>query len=204
MWALLGTALFTVIGIVAAVTNQSNAWIARVSLAAACLCFLLAAYLAWCDEHKARLDVEARLPSVLPDFKMQVPEATFMVYDSDQDATFVLLLIELMNVGADSPAILWAGHASGPAGEEDFRFQPVPDSELSLGMPDGDRRFPRDKFIEVQVMRTVPRGHRVGGYAWLRLKGNQASPDLRLVIHCADYRFRTYTAEFPAARSAAT
>lgn len=52
-WSLLSCAVFTIIGVTAALENWSNGWIARVSVGAAVILFLVASALAWTDEHRA-------------------------------------------------------------------------------------------------------------------------------------------------------
>jgi hypothetical protein len=56
-WALLGSAVFTVISLYANLENESNHWIVRISIVAAVLLVFVATFLAWNDEHK-RLEEE--------------------------------------------------------------------------------------------------------------------------------------------------
>lgn len=51
-WALLSCALFTGLGVYAAATNKSNAWVVAGSGVLAFLLFLVAAFMVWRDEHQ--------------------------------------------------------------------------------------------------------------------------------------------------------
>jgi len=53
-------AVFTFIGLYAVMFEKSNHWLIGASFSAAVLLFILAAFLAWNDEHKAKLDEMAR------------------------------------------------------------------------------------------------------------------------------------------------
>src|SRR5579863_6799611 len=65
-WTLMSCAVFTLFGIFAAAKQLSSAWIVRSSFIIAAVLVVVAAYLAWSDEHAARLALEERLKS--PDF----------------------------------------------------------------------------------------------------------------------------------------
>ena len=59
-------AVFTGIGIYAAAAGKSNGWIVSASTTAAIVLFLVAAFLAWNDEHQARNTAENRLQDEQP------------------------------------------------------------------------------------------------------------------------------------------
>jgi len=76
-WPLLSCAVFTVIGVYAAATNQSNSWVARASLGAAFLLLLVASFLAWRDEHvgyEAEREKNKRAPEIAIEILMLVPK----------------------------------------------------------------------------------------------------------------------------------
>lgn len=54
-WALLSSAILTILGLYAFATNKTNSWVVWVSLAAAVTMLLVASALAWDDEHKRTL-----------------------------------------------------------------------------------------------------------------------------------------------------
>lgn len=51
-WALMSSALFTILGIVVLYFQRSNAWTLKTSFGLSGLCLLLACFLAWLDEHR--------------------------------------------------------------------------------------------------------------------------------------------------------
>ena len=54
-WALLSSAILTILGLYAFATNKTNSWVVWVSFAAAVAMLLVASALAWNDEHKRTL-----------------------------------------------------------------------------------------------------------------------------------------------------
>src|SRR5258708_899183 len=61
LWALMGCAAFTLIGIVAAAQDRSNKWVVGVSAATAAVFFVAAAYKTWADEHGTALRYKTAL-----------------------------------------------------------------------------------------------------------------------------------------------
>jgi hypothetical protein len=57
-WALLSCAVFTGIGVYAALSGKGNQWVVLTSGVAALLLLIVAAYLAWKEEHQERLHSE--------------------------------------------------------------------------------------------------------------------------------------------------
>jgi hypothetical protein len=58
-WALMSCAVFTFIGLYGLILQKSNRWIIGASFFAAIVLFLVAAFLAWNDEHSAKLKLES-------------------------------------------------------------------------------------------------------------------------------------------------
>jgi hypothetical protein len=59
-WALMSCAIFTFIGLYALFFDKSNHWLIRASFTSAILLFLVSAFLAWNDEHTAKVEGMAR------------------------------------------------------------------------------------------------------------------------------------------------
>ncbi len=59
-WALMSSAVFTLLGIYAAARHVSNDWFVAASLVIAPLLLVVAAYLAWRDEHEEVLGLQGR------------------------------------------------------------------------------------------------------------------------------------------------
>ena len=76
-WPLLSCAVFTVIGVYAAATNQSNSSVARVSVVAAFVLLLVASFHAWRDEHlryETECEKNKRAPEIAIEVLMLVPK----------------------------------------------------------------------------------------------------------------------------------
>jgi len=58
--ALMSCAIFTLIGFIAAITNETNRWIVWAMVVGAVVCLFTACFLAWKDEHEKFLKEEAR------------------------------------------------------------------------------------------------------------------------------------------------
>jgi hypothetical protein len=71
-WALLSSAVLTCIGFYALVANKSATWLIAADLIAAVLLFYFAAYGAWKDERKARLEAERKADQGRPHFALEV------------------------------------------------------------------------------------------------------------------------------------
>lgn len=61
LWALMSCAVFTIIGVFAAATGKSNAWIVSTSLTAAVGLFAVACFLSWKDQYRGRAIAEKKL-----------------------------------------------------------------------------------------------------------------------------------------------
>src|SRR5438552_7779868 len=57
-WALLSSAVFTMIGLYALITGKSNHWIVAVSIAVGVILFLFASFGAWKEQYDARIAAE--------------------------------------------------------------------------------------------------------------------------------------------------
>jgi hypothetical protein len=77
-WALMSCAVFTFIGLYALIASKSNAWIIGASLTSAALAFFVAAFLAWNEEHLARIKAEKQL-------KDEEPKIIFALLANDID-----------------------------------------------------------------------------------------------------------------------
>jgi len=71
-WASLGSAVFTFVGFCALVANKGASRLIAVDLIAAVLLFYVAAYGAWKDERKARLEAEIKVDHGKPNFALEV------------------------------------------------------------------------------------------------------------------------------------
>lgn len=65
-WALMSCAVFTFLGLYSLVANKSNRWLIGASFVAAAFLFLVAAFLAWNDEHKGKIAAELQLKDEEP------------------------------------------------------------------------------------------------------------------------------------------
>src|ERR1700742_3701544 len=89
-WALMSCAIFTFIGLYALIIGKSNAWIIFASITAAVLLFLVAAFLAWSEEHKYRISAEKSLRDEEPKlmFGLLSPEMDWSTLDSFGEYVF--------------------------------------------------------------------------------------------------------------------
>ena len=100
-WALLSSAVLTLLGVYALATNRSNSWVVSSTLVAAVAMLLVASALAWNDEHKKSLALEdevKRLNLVPAQFKISPIE----LRRNDPSTTkkrniFVLAKVELIS-----------------------------------------------------------------------------------------------------------
>jgi len=60
-WALLSSAIFTIIGLYALIAGKSNHWIVTASIAVGVILFFIASFLAWKEQYNARIAAEYRL-----------------------------------------------------------------------------------------------------------------------------------------------
>jgi hypothetical protein len=74
LWALISSAVLTLIGFYALVANKGASWVIAADLIAAVLLFDWAAYGAWKDERNARLRAEAIADHGRPRFALEVRE----------------------------------------------------------------------------------------------------------------------------------
>src|ERR1700744_2984641 len=71
-WSLMGCAIFTILGVVAELFKKTPRWVTIVTFTLAIICFIPASYLAWKDEHDARIATENKLTSLtVPNFELQ-------------------------------------------------------------------------------------------------------------------------------------
>lgn len=99
-WALLSSAVLTVLGLYAVATKRSNSWVVSSSLAAAAVMLFLAEALAWNDQHKESAALEGevkRLKLVPAQFKIRPIELRRNAPNStNKRDVFVQVKVELV------------------------------------------------------------------------------------------------------------
>jgi hypothetical protein len=79
-WALLSSAVLTIIGFYALMANKSAAWVIAADLIAAILLFYWASYGAWQQERRARLEAERKIDDGRPRFALEALDVDLHAY----------------------------------------------------------------------------------------------------------------------------
>jgi hypothetical protein len=196
----MGSAVFTLLAVYVAITNRPERWVVIASSVAALFMFLVAAFLAWRDEHLARIRTEDALREQTPDFGLVLGQAV-SIYDATQDHTLVVLVAELTNRGANSAAVGWSAHYVSQTLDTGVELKNLLDPELRLPFGGGKYLAITQKdLIHAKTVPTVPRAHNVGGRLVLAVPGDRRAEinggKATIVVSCEDYTRRRCSAFF--------
>jgi hypothetical protein len=100
-WALLSSAVLSLLGLYALATGKTTSWVVWVSFAAAVAMLLVASALAWNDEHKRTLVLESEVEKLkLVPAQLRITSLGLFDYDSPgrlpERDIFLLLKVELL------------------------------------------------------------------------------------------------------------
>jgi hypothetical protein len=191
--------LFTGIGIYGAWHGKSNTWQVWVSCAAALLLIIIAAFLAWTEEHDGRIKAETQLHDRRPKFLFGLG-ALVWIYDARLDKTLFFLPGEIINQGEPSVTVGWSATATIGATTENMQmFHLLAPYVLNVGSE--SITITRDDLLNVKTLSTpIQRGGHCGGRLLVTLPGHRsaqvAALQIRMDVTCHDYLFTPYTAAY--------
>jgi hypothetical protein len=166
----MGCAVFTILGVIAELANRTPRWVTIVTFALAIIFFVPASYLAWKDEHEARIATENKLNSLTkPDFELE--PASWAIgggMDGDSIAT-AFITLSILNHGAPSAVTKWRMKIKPSNGREVYGEPWLTPGEITLPVNNRNVPFTANQSLFVSASRLpIPTGGLVGGFVVFR------------------------------------
>ncbi len=111
LWALLSSAILTIVGFYALLANKGRSWLIAADLIAAAGLFYIAVFLAWRDERKERIQAEQRAlvmprPKIVPIDWGKRLDRTGLIVRNDGEPAFDIFISEPIHIGGASLTFL--------------------------------------------------------------------------------------------------